>query len=201
MAEPDVIDAIFSTFARRGSEAYLGEEVSLTEHMLQTAVAAEQDGAEPILVASALLHDYGHLVHELPEDAAEHGIDTEHEEAGAAWLERHFVCRLTEPLRLHVLAKRYLCATEPEYLRSLSPASLRSLRLQGGPCAPEEVDAFRRNPYAEDAVLLRRWDDVGKTAGLDTPPLEHYRPALEAGLRWRTRARSAGSHTARSARH
>jgi phosphonate degradation associated HDIG domain protein len=183
MAETDVIDAIFTTFARRGSAAYLGEPVSLTEHMLQTAMAAEHDGADPVMVASALLHDYGHLVHELPEDAADHGIDTEHEEAGAAWLERHFVRRVTEPLRLHVLAKRYLCATEPDYLRSLSAASLHSLQLQGGPCSPVEVAVFRRNPYADDAVLLRRWDDVGKIAGLATPPLEHYRPALEAGRR------------------
>jgi phosphonate degradation associated HDIG domain protein len=183
MADAEVIDAIFATFARRGSDAYLGEPVSLTEHMLQTAMAAEDDGADPVMVASALLHDYGHLVHELPEDAAEHGIDTEHEEAGAAWLERHFVHRVTEPLRLHVLAKRYLCATEPDYLSALSSASLRSLRLQGGPCSPQEVASFRRNPYADDAVLLRRWDDVGKIEGLPTPPLEHYRFALESGRR------------------
>jgi predicted HD phosphohydrolase len=95
MADGDVIDAIFCAFAKRGSATYLGEPVSLTEHMLQTAMAAEHDGADPIMVASALLHDYGHLVHELPDDAATHGIDTEHEEAGAAWLERHFVRRVT----------------------------------------------------------------------------------------------------------
>ncbi len=151
--------------------------------MLQTALAAERDGADPVMVASALLHDYGHLVHTLPEDAAERGIDSLHEEAGAAWLEHHFVPRVTEPLRLHVLAKRYLCATEPEYLDALSPASRLSLMLQGGPCSPAEVAAFEHGAYAEEAVRLRRWDDVGKIAGLATPPLEHYRPALEAGLR------------------
>lgn len=96
--------------------------------------------------------------------------------------------RVTEPLRLHVLAKRYLCAIEPEYLEALSPASRHSLELQGGPCSPEEVAVFERNPYADEAVRLRRWDDVGKIAGLDTPPLEHYRPALEAGSRSRSRS-------------
>jgi phosphonate degradation associated HDIG domain protein len=189
MTDEEVIQAIFAAFSSRGSTAYLGEPVSLTEHMLQTALAAERDGADPALVASALLHDFGHLVHELPEDSAEHGVDTLHEEAGAAWLEEHFVPRVTEPLRLHVLAKRYLCATEPEYLAALSPASELSLALQGGPCSPDEVAAFERNPFAEEAVRLRRWDDVGKIEGLETPPLEHYRAALQAGLRSATPAR------------
>jgi phosphonate degradation associated HDIG domain protein len=190
MPEHDIVDEIFAAFRERGAESYLGEPVSLAEHMLQTALAAERDGADPVLVASALLHDYGHLVHTLPEDAAEHGVDTLHEEAGAAWLEQHFVTRVTEPLRLHVLAKRYLCATEPEYFEALSPASLHSLELQGGPCSPAEVDAFERGPYAEDAIRLRRWDDIGKIAGLGTPPLEYYRPALLAGMRSVTRAPS-----------
>jgi [1-hydroxy-2-(trimethylamino)ethyl]phosphonate dioxygenase len=183
MSDDAVIDEIFAAFRERGASAYLGEPVSLAEHMLQTALAAEQDGADPVLVASALLHDYGHLVHGMDEDAAEHGIDTVHEEAGAAWLESHFVPRVTEPLRLHVLAKRYLCATEPDYLDALSPASRHSLELQGGPCSPEEVAEFDRGPFAEEALRLRRWDDIGKIEGLATPPLEHYRPALRSGLR------------------
>jgi len=120
-------------------------------------------------------------------DSAEHGVDTLHEEAGAAWLEEHFVPRVTEPLRLHVLAKRYLCAVEPSYLAALSPASALSLGLQGGPCTADEVAAFERNPFADEAVRLRRWDDVGKIEGLVTPPLSHYRPALRAGLRSATR--------------
>ena len=185
MPEDDVIEEIFAAFRERGATAYLGEPVSLAEHMLQTALAAENDGADPVMVASALLHDYGHLVHELPEDSAAHGVDTLHEEAGAAWLELHFTPRVTEPLRLHVLAKRYLCAVEPAYLAALSPASQLSLQLQGGPCSPAEVAAFEAGPFADEAVRLRRWDDIGKIAGLATPPLEHYRPALEAGLRAR----------------
>jgi gamma-butyrobetaine dioxygenase len=178
-----VVDEIFHMFREYGSGAYLGEPVSMTEHMLQSAFAAEREGAEPRLVAAALLHDYGHFIHEYDEDAAEHGIDTRHEDVGYGFLSEHFGPEIAEPIRMHVAAKRYLCATEPSYLDELSPASLVSLELQGGPCSPAEVAEFERSPFAEDAVRLRRWDDVGKVAGLETPGLEHYRPVLEAALR------------------
>ena len=181
MTEP-VIDEIFRVFAEYGSEQYLGEQVSMTEHMLQSAHAAERDGAPPRLVAAALLHDYGHFIHDLPEDAAEHGIDTRHEEVGFGFLAEHFGEKVAEPIRMHVAAKRYLCAVEPSYLAELSPASIHSLELQGGPYTPEEVAAFEASPYAADAVRLRRYDDVGKVPGLRTPDLEHYRPVLEAAL-------------------
>jgi phosphonate degradation associated HDIG domain protein len=177
-----LVDEIFGMFREYGSGAYLGEPVSMTEHMLQAAYAAEQEQAEPRLVVAALLHDYGHFVHEYEEDAAEHGIDTEHEEAGHAFLAEHFGPEIAEPIRMHVAAKRYLCATEPSYLDALSPASILSLELQGGPYSPPEVAAFRESPYADDAVRLRRWDDIGKVAGMETPDLEHYRPLLEAAL-------------------
>jgi phosphonate degradation associated HDIG domain protein len=178
----ELIDEIFRVFREYGSEQYLGEPVSMTEHMLQAAYAAEQDGAPPHVVAAALLHDYGHFIHDLPADAAEHGIDTRHEEVAHAFLCRHFGEEIAEPIRMHVAAKRYLCATDPSYLQELSPASLHSLALQGGPFDAEEVAEFERSPYAEDAVRLRRYDDVGKVAGLATPDLEHYRAVLEASL-------------------
>jgi phosphonate degradation associated HDIG domain protein len=178
-----VVDEIFRVFRAYGSGQYLGEPVSMTEHMLQSAYAAEQDGAPPRLVAAALLHDYGHFIHEFPEDAAEHGIDTRHEEVAHAFLSRHFGPEIAEPIRMHVAAKRYLCATDPSYLGELSPASLHSLELQGGPYSVAEVAEFEASPYAEDAVRLRRYDDRGKVAGLETPDLEHYRPVLETALR------------------
>ena len=179
----DVIDEIFRVFREQGSGAYLGEPVSMTEHMLQAAQAAEQDGAPPRLVAAALLHDYGHFVHDLPEDSAEHGVDTRHEEVAHAFLSVHFGAEIAEPIRMHVAAKRYLCATEPSYLDELSPASILSLELQGGPYSPAEVAAFEASPHAGDAVRLRRYDDVGKVPGLETPGLEHYRPVLQAAIR------------------
>src|SRR6185312_6117985 len=106
----DTLQYIFDAFAAHGDALYIGEPVSMTEHMLQAAQAAELDGAGPLLVAAALLHDFGHLIHDLPEDSAEHGVDTRHEEVGAAYLSRYFVPDVVEPTRLHVAAKRYLCA-------------------------------------------------------------------------------------------
>src|SRR5215475_4475195 len=175
-----VVDTIFATFAAHGAEAYLGEDVTLRQHMLQTAAAAERDGASPELVAAALLHDYGHLIHGGPEDAAEHGIDTEHEEVGFRFLEEHFPASVVDPVRLHVAAKRYLCAVDPAYLEVLSPASRLSLDLQGGPMSAHEVSAFERLPHYSEACTLRRWDDEGKDPAGTTPPLEHYRDVLEA---------------------
>jgi gamma-butyrobetaine dioxygenase len=182
MTRGEVIDEIFRVFREYGSEQYLGEQVSMTEHMLQAAHAAEQDGAPPTLVAAALLHDYGHFIHDLSEDAAEHGIDTRHEEVGHGFLSTHFGPEVVEPIRMHVAAKRYLCAIEPAYLAELSSASIHSLELQGGPYGPEEVREFERSPHAQDAVWLRRYDDLGKVAGRETPDLEHYRPVLEAAI-------------------
>jgi [1-hydroxy-2-(trimethylamino)ethyl]phosphonate dioxygenase len=179
----DLIDEIFSVFREYGAEEYLGERVSMTEHMLQSAYAAEQDGAPPQLVAAALLHDYGHFIHEFPSDAADHGIDTHHEEVAHAFLSEHFGPGIAEPIRMHVAAKRYLCAIEPSYLKELSQASVHSLNLQGGPYSPVEVAEFEMSPYARDAVRLRRYDDIGKVEGLETPDLEHYRPVLVASMR------------------
>jgi phosphonate degradation associated HDIG domain protein len=178
-----LIDEIFRVFREYGSEEYLGERVSMTEHMLQSAYAAEQDGAPPQLIAAALLHDYGHFIHEFPADAADHGIDTQHEEVAHAFLSEHFGPEIAEPIRMHVAAKRYLCATDPSYLNELSPASAHSLNLQGGPYSQAEIAEFEMSPYAQDAVRLRRYDDIGKVEGLETPDLEHYRPVLEASMR------------------
>lgn len=180
MSAAGLVDEIFAVFRERGAEQYLGEQISMTEHMLQSAHAAQLDGASPTLVAAALLHDYGHLVHDLPEDSAEHGIDTRHEEVAFAFLARHFGAEVAEPIRMHVAAKRYLCAVDPAYLDELSPASVDSLGLQGGPFGPEEIAAFEASPHAGDAVRLRRYDDAGKVPGLAVPGLEHYRPLLES---------------------
>jgi phosphonate degradation associated HDIG domain protein len=179
----DIIQDIFDAFAAHGDQLYIGEPVSMTEHMLQAAQAAEQDGAGPTLVAAALLHDFGHLIHDLPEDSAEQGVDTRHEEVGAAYLSRYFVPAVVEPTRMHVAAKRYLCTVDPTYLAQLSPASILSLKLQGGPYTLEEARAFEALPFAAEAARLRRYDDAAKIEGGPTPNLEHYRPSLAAGLK------------------
>lgn len=178
----DVIDEVFRLFSERGSEAYIGEQVTQQEHALQAAAAAERQGAPSRLIASALLHDVGHLLHDLPDDFSDQGIDDRHEALGQKWLESHFPPEVVAPVAMHVAAKRYLVAVEPEYRAGLSPASIASLENQGGAFTEEEVAEFRGQPHWEDAALLRRWDDQAKVVGLETPPLEHFRPHLEAAL-------------------
>ena len=174
------VDEIFRAFESNGAAAYLGEPVTLREHMLQSAAAAESEDAGDYLVAAALLHDIGHLLHGGPENAAELGIDTAHEAVGFAYLETHFPPEVVDPVRLHVAAKRYLCAVEPDYVDELSEASRLSLQLQGGPMDPDEQAAFEQQPHWREACRLRRWDDIAKAPGVDVPPLEHYLPVLEA---------------------
>jgi phosphonate degradation associated HDIG domain protein len=177
-----ILDEIFDLYARRGAATY-GEGVTQSEHALQAAALAEQEGASPELVAAALLHDIGHLLHELPEDIAEQGVDTAHESLASAWLSQHFGPAVTEPVRLHVAAKRYLCTVERGYFDALSPASILSLKLQGGPMSPAEADAFARLDHAADAVRLRRWDEAAKEADRQTPGFPHFRPLLQRALR------------------
>jgi phosphonate degradation associated HDIG domain protein len=176
----NVIDEIFQIFEDRGDEAYFGEPVSQKEHALQSACQAEQEAAPQALVVAALLHDIGHLLHGMGEDAADRGLYARHEEAGEAWLGRHFPPEVTEPVKLHVAAKRYLCRTDPMYLSQLSSASLQSLELQGGPFSEDEAREFERHRYHREAVRLRQWDDRAKIPGLAVPELEHYRRAIEA---------------------
>ena len=167
-------------FAERGSAEYHGEAVTQTEHAVQAAWLAEKSGATPELIVAALLHDVGHLLHGHGEDAATHGLDDRHEELGYRYLAKHFGPAVCEPVRLHVPAKRYLCATDPAYRASLSPASEVSLRLQGGPMTAEEVMAFEANPHFTAACELRRWDDMAKVPGLATPGVSHIMCYLDA---------------------
>jgi [1-hydroxy-2-(trimethylamino)ethyl]phosphonate dioxygenase len=176
------VDGIFALYLDKGSNAYGGERVNQLEHALQTAILAEQSGADAALIVASLLHDYGHLIHDLGEGVAKRGIDDRHEISGAQKLSAFFGDAVTMPIKLHVEAKRYLCATDPDYIKLLSPGSSRSLSLQGGPFAPAEVDAFIKRPFADSAAKLRRWDESAKKPGLRTPSLEHFRAYAEACL-------------------
>lgn len=174
---------VLRLFDDHGDSQYGGEAVSQREHALQAAFFAEQAGAEPALIAAALLHDVGHLLHELPADAPDHGVDDEHEKLAADWLTQRFVRKVVEPVALHVAAKRYLCAVDPQYLRQLSPPSTLSLKLQGGPMTKDEASRFEGRPGLADALLLRHWDDAAKVPDLKTPDLDHFATYLDAACR------------------
>lgn len=174
-----VAEEIFAIFGKRGDGAYFGERVSTTEHALQAAYFAKADGAAPALIVAALLHDIGHLVEEVPADLRDWTTDAHHELVGARWLAKRFSPEVSEPVRLHVPAKRYLCATDESYFATLSAASVVTLELQGGPMSAREVAHFETEPFHRDAIRVRRWDDQGKVEGLGTPGLEAYRAMLD----------------------
>ncbi len=172
----DPIEEIIGLFEVSGAHAYLGEPVTQLQHALQAAHFAVRDHASPSQVCAALLHDIGHLLSGASEGKPTH--DLSHEEVGSNWLDTHFPESVCSPVRLHVAAKRFLCATEPEYVGRLSEASLHSLHLQGGVMSSKEVAAFMREPFCREAVALRRWDDEAKDPSLRVPALETYRPLL-----------------------
>lgn len=176
------IPQIVRLYRTAGAARYGGEDVNQEQHALQCALLAQQAGARPELVAAALLHDLGRLL-----DAVRHeesGRDGLHEFRVLPFLRGEYPEAVLAPIRLHVAAKRFLCAIDARYLDSLSPASRRSLALQGGPLRPPEVDAFLRERHAMDAVALRQWDDQAKSPTRITPGWEHFTRVLEqVGLR------------------
>jgi len=179
LSRDNIVEFLGDIFKRRGAENYLGEDVTMAEHMLQGAELAEAAGARDTMIAGALLHDIGHFTNEFPEDAQYQGIDTKHETAGAAVLDAFFPSSVTDCVRYHVDAKRYLCATDDGYFAQLSEASVHTLGLQGGPMNAVEVADFARNPNLKSILQVRIWDDQGKVQGKVTPGFDHYAPVLQ----------------------
>lgn len=173
------VSEIVETLRTMGEAQYGREAVSQLQHALQCADLAEQNGATSALIAASLLHDMGHLVDKKFDVGQNKNIDRQHETIGAAYLSSLFSSDVTEPIRLHVAAKRYLCAIDAGYFDDLSPASVRSLELQGGIFSDADAKAFIYQPFAEDAVRVRRWDDLAKVPDRETPPLEHFIPHIE----------------------
>ena len=191
-AGDDILDVLRKLFDRSGARTYGDMDVTLSEHMLLSAAAAEREYAPPHIVAAALLHDIGHFgtdFHENFSTAKRNSminakIDRRHEEAGAKVLAPFFGPEVLEPIRLHVQAKRYLSTVDPGYSKTLSPQSAHTLRLQGGLMSSTEVAAFKANPYFEAAVAIRRYEDVGVAAGPEgMPDLEHYRLLIKKLVR------------------
>ncbi len=176
-----IVRQLETLFARHGHLPYEGarrEAVTALEHALQCAQLAEWAGADTPLVAAALLHDVGHFL-AAEAVAKSETVDDAHEDLAVPLLATDFGPEVTEPIRLHVLAKRYLVSVDAGYARQLSPASVHSLGLQGGPLRDAEVAEFEAQPFAEHAVLLRRWDDAAKEPGRTTPPLAYYLALLD----------------------
>ncbi len=182
MIASQLIMQVFARYEARGHQQY-GEDVTELQHALQCAMFAGRAGEPPHIVVACLLHDYGHLLHDRGEDIAEQGVDAGHEEMGANHLAQMFIPEVVEPIRLHVAAKRYLCWRQPPYYDGLSPASQRSLQLQGGKMTADEASEFVQNTYSEAAVRLRRYDDAAKVKDVITPGLATYRTLLEAFVR------------------
>ena len=186
MPDEDVISRILALFRTRGGEAYGRDAVTLLEHSLQAGTLARQSDASPALIAAALLHDIGHLLgadtaHPVTDPVPEN-LDDAHEARGYRWLCDRFGPEVSDPARLHVAAKRYLCAVEPEYLKCLSPTSLQSFHDQGGTMSHKEIETFESEANYATALSVRRWDDAAKVVGMKTPALEDFIPELKASL-------------------
>lgn len=177
---PETIVAfIADIFERRGGEEYLGEPVTMAEHMLQGAAIAEQNGMDEEIIVGALLHDIGHFTSEFGMFTMDDVEDRHHEDAGAEVLARFFPSVIVDCVRHHVAAKRYLCATKPDYFNRLSEASVHSLNLQGGPMSDDEVAEFENNPNLKRIIQVRYLDDAGKRSDMDTPDFARFAPMVQ----------------------
>lgn len=175
----NIVGFLASIFERRGSEEYLGEPVTMGEHMLQGATFAEQSDQPDEIIVGALLHDIGHFTSEFGTFSMDDTEDRHHEDAGAEVLERFFPSVVTDCCRYHVAAKRYLCATKPSYYDRLSEASIHSLNLQGGPMSADEIAEFEKNPNLKEIIAVRYLDDAGKIADMQTPDFHHFAPRVQ----------------------
>lgn len=167
------LDAIDKLFSVHGTLTY-GEAVNQIEHALQCADLAEKSGASDALIVATMLHDVGHMMHRDAAGALQAGVNDVHESLGSKFLARWFGPEVSQPVALHVEAKRFLCRRDSSYHDRLSPISKRTLELQGGPMTAAQADSFEKLPYAMDAVAVRQWDDQGKRAAVETPPLAHF---------------------------
>lgn len=175
----NIVAFLGDIFARRGGEEYLGEPVTMAQHMLQGATIAEQNGLPEEIIVGALLHDIGHFTSEFGTYHPDDTEDRHHEDAGEAVLAPFFPPVITDCVKYHVAAKRYLCATKPEYFARLSPASVHTLELQGGPMSAEEVSEFEANPNLKEIVQVRYLDEAGKRADMETPDFAHFAPMVQ----------------------
>ena len=172
------LEELQEIYVRRATSQYGLADVTQLQHALQAAANAEAAGEPPSMIIASLLHDIGHMIHELGEDTLDRGIDDTHEMRGAAWLAQRFSSEVSEPVRLHVAAKRYLCGTS-DYQQNLAMDSRRTLELQGGPMSAKEAASFLAEPFAEAAIRLRMICDAAKNPVAAAPPLDHFLTFVE----------------------
>ena len=176
----NIIDQIISSYLNNKS-LYIGEKVTITEHMIQTAMLAEKNNCSSSLICSSLLHDYGHFILENPDDLVGKRKDGRHEDVGYEFLKKYFVKNVVEPIKYHVKAKKYL-ARDAKYYRILSEASKVSLKLQGGIMDDKEAKEFEGNEFFEDSIKLRKFDEAAKSDGLKIKSIEEYKDLLISKL-------------------
>ena len=179
LTKDNIVAFLGDIFDRRGGEEYLGEPVTMAQHMLQGATFAEQGGLDEEIIVGALLHDVGHFTSEFGTYHPTDTKDRHHENAGAEVLAPFFPSVITDCVKYHVAAKRYLCATKPDYFARLSAASVHTLELQGGPMSAEEVTAFESNPNLKKIIQVRYLDEAGKVADMETPDYWHFAPMVQ----------------------
>ena len=179
LTQDNIVAFLGDIFDRRGGEEYLGEPVTMAEHMLQGATLAERGGLDEEIIVGALLHDIGHFTSEFGTYHPSDTKDRHHEDAGAEVLSPFFPSIITDCVKYHVAAKRYLCATKPEYFARLSTASVHTLELQGGPMSADEVAAFESNPNLKKIIQVRYLDEAGKVADMETPDYWHFAPMVQ----------------------
>ncbi|UTW13668.1 HD domain-containing protein [Marinobacterium rhizophilum] len=161
------------------TDTYLGEQVTVSQHMLQGATLAQREGKPVEVIVGALLHDIGHVASNAGCFAMDDTWDRRHEDAGAQLLASHFPQVIVDCVRYHVDAKRYLCATQPDYFARLSPASVHSLNLQGGPMSAAEAEAFEKQVNFKTIIQVRYFDEAGKCPDLETPDFAHFAPLVQ----------------------
>ena len=176
----NIIDQIISSYSNNKS-LYIGEKVTITEHMIQTAMLAEKNNCSSNLVCSSLLHDYGHFILEDPDNLATKGKDGRHEDVGYEFLKRYFIKNVVEPIKYHVKAKKYL-ARDKKYYLTLSEASKVSLKLQGGTFNNNEAKVFEKNEFFKNAIKLRKFDESAKKIGLKIKSINEYKNLLISKL-------------------
>ena len=175
-----IVDEIINKYQNNHS-LYIGEKVTITEHMIQTAMLSEENHSSESLICACLLHDYGHFIIEDPDRLVSKSIDGKHEDIGFNFLNNYFRPEVVEPIRLHVQAKRYLCR-EKSYWSALSEASKVSLKLQGGVMNDNEAKKFISFKFHDKAILLRKYDDEGKIPNTKIKKIEEYRDLINSPL-------------------